>query len=94
MNDTEYYESCKNIIDVLKEETATDYQSWFAVGSALYTVLGGSQEGLELFLQFSKKSTKYDEEECTQLWEKGMSGYTYGTLMFYFQRDNVSIKRW
>lgn len=84
----ELLESCKHIINELCTDTATKYSSWYGVGSALYNTLDGSDEGLELFIQFSKLDKEnYDEDEIIKLWDRGMSGYNYGTLLYYFNKD-------
>jgi len=57
------------IIEMISADRAYDYKEWFRIGQALYTVSKGSQEGLDLWIDFSKKWDKYkDDSECQVLW--------------------------
>lgn len=93
LNDEEMYNQCKLALRGLKAETARQYKSWYAIGSALYATLGGSREGLDLWLKFSAKSPEsFNKEECVEMWERGdMKGYTYGTIIHYFNQDKERI---
>jgi hypothetical protein len=88
---TEELYTCKIIIDTIKPERADNYKDWFSIGSALYNTLEGSEEGLELFLEFSKKCpTKYDKQFCTNLWSTLKdTGFNKGTLIYFFGKDKI-----
>jgi len=92
-DDKEMLNQCRLAVSVLKPATAQAYKSWYAIGSALYTTLGGSREGLNLWLDFSAKSPdSFNKEECIEMWERGnMNGYKYGTLIHYFNQDKERI---
>lgn len=87
--------TCRCIIKELHPKRSVEYNDWFAVGSALYNTLDGSEEGLNLFLLFSAKcEDKYNEIECRNIWTrmKG-SGYTKGTLVHMFNEDKIKIPK-
>jgi hypothetical protein len=60
-----------------------DYNVWFEIACALQQTLGES--GLALFVPWTKKSDKYDADECAAKWEesKKISGYTVATIFHY-----------
>lgn len=45
-----------------------DYDEWIRVGMALHHQYSGSERGLELFLQWSARGSKYEEGEPTRKW--------------------------
>lgn len=93
LSDDKELETCKLLINSIKSERSDDYNEWFAIGSALHTTLEGSQEGLNLFLEFSQRcEEKYNETECRNVWGKMReSGYTKGTLIHYFNEDKPKL---
>jgi len=87
---------CRIAIDTIKSDKSEDYNTWFSIGSALYNVLDGEDEGLELFKVFSEKCPeKYDELVCENLWYnqfKNNNGvYTKGTLMYHYYSDREKL---
>lgn len=62
-----------------------DYESWLSIGMALHSVDPGL---LSNWVEWSKGSTFFDEEECLAKWSsfKG-SGITIGTLFHYATLD-------
>lgn len=91
LTDKEAFTACEYMTKQLKIERANDYAQWFAIGSSLYDSLNGSQEGLHLFLEFSSRcQEKYDEEECTTVWNNMSTGvYKLGTLIHYYNQDKM-----
>jgi len=76
-------------IDMLTVERATDYNTWIDVGWTLFNITQGSDEGLDLWLEFSKKSPRYDEESCEIAWSKmEIRGRTIGSLKAVAKADN------
>ena len=80
------------LIHILKIDRATEFSDWFKVGCALYNVSEGTQDGYELFLEFSQRcSEKYDEDSCFEKWEKMEirdEGLNIGSLRKWAKEDN------
>jgi putative DNA primase/helicase len=59
-------------------------QTWFEVGAGIGRVLGDA-DGFPLFDWWSRKSDKYDEDECAEKWEHllTITGYGEGTIFHY-----------
>lgn len=47
-----------------------DYHTWLKVGFALHAETRGSQEGFELFDEWSARSGKYDADNTAALWDR------------------------
>jgi hypothetical protein len=45
-----------------------DWEAWNRLGMALWVACGGSDEGLELWLEFSARHPSYDEKETRDRW--------------------------
>ena len=45
-----------------------DYKVWDETGGKFYAASGGSEEGLQAFIEWSEKSGKHDEEFCADRW--------------------------
>jgi hypothetical protein len=82
------------LLPVLKESRSEDYQTWWEIGAIINTESKGSTFGLQLFLAFSRRSEKYDEVVCIEVWEKFKrrsnvkSRKTLGSLLFLCRLDN------
>lgn len=68
------------------DATNLTYEEWLKVGMALHHASNGSEEGLQLWIDFSKTNPKYtnEEKECTYRYRKFISNtpnaVTIGTL--------------
>lgn len=80
------------LIHVLKIDRATEFLHWFKVGCALYNISEGTQDGYELFLEFSQRcSEKYDEDSCFETWDKmeiREEGLNIGSLRRWAKEDD------
>jgi P4 family phage/plasmid primase-like protien len=82
------------LLPVLKESRSEDYQTWWEIGAIINTESKGSTFGLQLFLAFSRRSEKYDEVVCIEVWDKFKrrsnvkSRKTLGSLLFLCRLDN------
>jgi phage/plasmid-associated DNA primase len=68
---------------------AQEYNSWIEVGMCLFNI--DHEFSFELWHQFSKKSDKYNEEECTKKWNSFKNtkfGLNIGSLYFFAKKDN------
>jgi len=80
----------EQLIDLLSEERATNYDSWIKVGFTLKSLFHDLPDGEALFLRFSAKSYKYNESECIRAY-RGITprtGYTKKSLFYWAKEDN------
>lgn len=61
-------EAIETILDALHPDKPVSGKGWRTVGMALYHQFNGSQEGLDLFIDWSKKSCEFDLDEILQRW--------------------------
>ena len=71
-------------LSMLSLERSDDKRTWLEVGHALFDIGQGREEALELWIEFSAKSSKFKEGECERLWDRFTTG----------DRTMGSIKRW
>lgn len=78
-----------NLIAMLKEERADKWFTWQQVGYALWCITEGAPEGLDFWIEFSKKSVKFVEGECEEKWYKFREGtrMTLGSLIHMARED-------
>lgn len=78
-----------DIMDMISSERAFNYEQWYQMGMVLYSISQGSQEGLELWIDFSKRWEKFQEGECEILWGRmRTNNYTMGTLLWMARQDS------
>ena len=78
------------LVDILKDERADNYDSWIQLGMCLHNI---SDNLLDKWIEFSKRSLKYVEGECAKHWNKYFitkpkGGLTMGTLRMWAREDN------
>ena len=77
------------MLDYLNDETADDRDDWMQIGWALFCIGEGREEFLDLWKDFSRRSPKYDEGDCDNIWNTMSNrGKTIGSLFAYFKRDS------
>jgi hypothetical protein len=74
----------------LSQKRVDEYGFWNKVCMAL----GHENAGVEIAIEFSKRSSKFDEHSVRAVYEKGRAGFagrplTCGTLMAYLKEDNL-----
>jgi hypothetical protein len=71
---------------------SVDYcDEWFSIGSAIFTCTNGSDQGYQLFLDVSRKTSRdnFSEEACYRVWSNYVAGYcNLGTLIKFARKDN------
>jgi P4 family phage/plasmid primase-like protien len=83
------YDEIKELVSMLSEERVENYSTWLDVGWTLHNIDPNSQELLDLWIDFSKKSNKFQEGRCEKEWEKSRSeGLNKGTLYHWAKIDN------
>ena len=79
----------KSLLAFIDSSRSEEYDSWMTIGFCIYNVTGGTEEGFDLWCDFSKQSPKFDENECLSRWEKMVEkNMTIGTLKYYAQLDS------
>lgn len=83
-------ELSREILKILKKNRYENYNDWIRVGWALY---GVSPTLLKDYIEFSKKSKKYQKGDCDKIWknaeeyDKGSLGI--GSLQWWAREDNL-----
>ena len=76
----------KKLVNCLSISRADNYTDWLNVGFCLYCI---SPECLDLWKEFSKKSDKYREDVCDNMWDKmSNKNISVGTLKYWAKLDN------
>lgn len=79
----------RELVSILSIERAENYSQWMEVGWVLHNIDPNSQELLEIWIDFSKKSNKFKNGECEKLWDNSKSeGLTIATLHYWAKIDN------
>lgn len=83
-----------HFMDHLKQARADEYEMWIDVGRTLYGISSGDSLGLELWIEFSKRSDKFQDGECEMRWE-GMkpNKRTMGSLIFMLNEDDPEFMK-
>ncbi len=77
------------IVNILSNERAENYAQWVEVGWALHNIDPNSQELLDCWINFSKRSHKFVDGECEKEWTKMRGdGLNIGSLYYWAKIDN------
>lgn len=89
-NLSEVLAKSKKLLEMIADFRAESYTDWLQIGWTMYNISDASNEGLELWMEFSSRcSEKFDQMGCIQLWEKmERRNMTIGTLHHYAKLDN------
>ena len=83
------FEIVAKYVNLLSEERADAEGTWIEVGWCLHNIDPVSDEMLDLWIQFSKKSPKFKEGECEKRWPKFYLGdLGLGSLKYWAKHDN------
>ena len=78
-----------NIMEMISDDRAEAYETWIDMCWTLFGISQGSDEGLELFKEFSQRSVKYNEQECEEVWANTvLKGKTIGSLLMMARSDS------
>ena len=80
----------QKLLNIISDERSNNYNDWMTIGWALYNISNGCKEGLELWIEFSRKcGDKFNESVCHYEWSKMIKkDMTIGTLKHYAKLDN------
>jgi P4 family phage/plasmid primase-like protien len=85
-------ELASKLIPLLALYRSIDREPWRNVGFALHHISEGSDDGMELFLNFSEKDeTSFDEAGCISFWKSQTyreDGFNLGSLRNWSKADN------
>lgn len=82
-------EKIKELVSILNIDRANNYAQWIEVGWLLHNIDPNSQELLDIWIEFSKKSDKFEEGACEKVWQNSKNeGFTIGTLHYWAKIDN------
>lgn len=74
------------LVSLLSEERASDYDPWMRVGWALHNI---EYSLLSVWIDFSRKSPKFKEGDCDEKWRHMKNeGLTIRSLMLWAEQDN------
>lgn len=82
------------LLPLLNARRSCDYHNWWEIAAIIFTESRGSAHGLQLFMNFSQRSEKYDEVKCIDVWETlkrrpdVKKPKTIGSLLFLCRLDN------
>jgi P4 family phage/plasmid primase-like protien len=85
----------EELLDIIDDSRAEDYSDWMTVGWALFCISDGTMEGLNLWLDFSKRcGEKFSESGCRYEWSKMVKKeMSLGTLKYFAKQDNPAKYR-
>jgi P4 family phage/plasmid primase-like protien len=79
----------RELVFILNNERADNYNQWIEIGWALHNIDPNSQDLLDIWIDFSKKSSKFKDGECEKLWEKSKNeGLTIACIHYWAKIDN------
>jgi P4 family phage/plasmid primase-like protien len=81
----------RRLVECLSVKRASNYDTWIEIGWILYNIGEGCLEALDIWINFSKKTSRgnFNEAICVHEWNKMYKGnYTLGTLKHYASQDN------
>jgi P4 family phage/plasmid primase-like protien len=90
MNMQDELDLAKKLIEILDQKRAEDRGDWIEIGWTLYNISDGCREGLDIWIDFSKRcAEKFYESVCINEWEKmTKKSLTIGTLKYLAKIDN------
>jgi P4 family phage/plasmid primase-like protien len=81
----------KFLVSLIKTLDVDNRQDWWKMGSIIFNSSKGCDEGLEIWNEWSSKSSKYDPASNDIEWSKYKLGhYTIKSLYFYAKQDNFN----
>ena len=83
----------KQLLPLLSSDRADEREDWLKVGWILYNMSDGSDDGLDLWKDFSERCPdKYNEDVCIYQWSKMTNkDIGLGSLKYYAKMDNPDL---
>ena len=94
MNAAHDFGQIGEIVAILSADRAESYNTWMEVGWALHNIDPGAIELLDMWIQFSRRSPKFEEGTCEREWEKMKNeGLGVASLYYWAKIDNYEKYR-
>ena len=93
MSMTQIIDSVRQLMAMINPIRADMHESWIEIGWIVYNITQGCREGMDMWIEFSKKTKcdNFNESECIWQWNKmELRGYTIGSLRYYASIDSPS----
>ncbi len=82
----------REFVSIMSDQRANDYTSWIEVGWALHNLGPSSQDLLDAWIDFSKRSPKFQDGHCEALWENMKDeGLGIGSIRYWARLDNPDL---
>lgn len=83
------YDEIKKLVNILNDERAESYSEWISLGWLLHNIDENSQELLDIWIDFSKRSSKFKDGICEKEWNRSRNeGLGIPTLHYWAKIDN------
>ena len=80
------------LLDMISDARSDNRADWLQIGCCLWNISQGDPDGFSLWLEFSERSSKFDEVGCIYTWNSiRESKFTIGTLMYFAKQDNPDL---
>lgn len=84
--------SVKEALSRLNPQRADSRKDWVTVGMAIHKTFAGAEDGLSIWIDWSRQSPKFTEGECERLWSEFDSsredGVNLGTIRRWANEDS------
>ncbi len=82
----------RQFVQIMSDKRANEYNSWIEVGWALHNLGAENQDLLDIWIEFSKRSPKYADGECENLWDQMKDeGLGIGSIRYWARMDNPEM---
>ena len=82
-------EEIHSLVNILNIERIENYTDWISLGWLLHNIDPSSQELLDLWVEYSRKSNKFKEGTCEKEWCRANNeGLGLATLHYWARNDN------
>ena len=80
----------KKLMGLLSPQRAVSHDDWMQIGWTLYNISNGSEEGLDMWVDFSLQTSDHSQVRCIYEWNKmnNRGTKTLGSLKFYVKADS------
>lgn len=79
----------EQLLEMLDNERADDYQQWMEVGWILFNIGEGHEKALQQWITFSGRSEKFQDGVCEKEWERmTVKDYTLASLKYLARNDS------
>lgn len=96
-NPAEAQELAAMCLQHLKQERCDNRVSWRDAGYAVHNAFNGDEKGYELWREWSKKSPKYNEDDCQTIWggcnPNHPNAVKLGTLIQWACEDSAEFRQ-